>query len=274
MRHLFITFIFILLSIQNSYADKIKVISTILPIASIASFIGGEKIESDFIIKNTGCPHHYSFKPQDMMTLKQADLVIIIDPNFEQFLPSKLNNRIVKLSENFEIKNSNYHIWLSPSSAILMASKIKDELSKIAPKDSEYFNNNFNEFKKQIDLLNAKIKLKLKDAKNNYFVGHDSYFYFEEYYNIKNKGIIFDSQYGLSGQSLENLKKQAKNFDVKCVITDSPIPSAIDNILPKDYKIIYLNSEFDNNYNPSELKEYYLYLLQNAGSKFSECLNN
>ena len=139
-----------------------------------------------------------------------------------------------------------WHIWLNPDNAILIAMKVRDELTKIDPNKEVIYQQRFEEFRQELLDLNAKISKKMMQSLGQpFFVLHDRLQYFEEQFGIEAKGIILENrQLNLSAHQLLKLRKVMHQFDVRKVVKAAADSNfAIDKLETGDpFEIIEIDS--------------------------------
>ena len=98
---LIVLFLSITLSISSVNAD-VKVVTSIKPIHSLASYVMDGVGKPDVIVDGYNSPHGFSLKPSHAKMLENADLVIWIGEDLEAFLEKPLNT-IAKKAKNIEV---------------------------------------------------------------------------------------------------------------------------------------------------------------------------
>ncbi len=98
---LIVLFLSITLSISSVNAD-VKVVTSIKPIHSLASYVMDGVGKPDVIVDGYNSPHGFSLKPSHAKMLENADLVIWIGEDLETFLEKPLNT-IAKKAKNIEV---------------------------------------------------------------------------------------------------------------------------------------------------------------------------
>ena len=77
---------------KASYAEDIKIVSSIKPLHSIVSNVVGDDNSVDLLVDGVYSPHDFQLKPSHMKILQNADVIFYIDDSsLETFLarPSK-----------------------------------------------------------------------------------------------------------------------------------------------------------------------------------------
>ena len=79
-----------LVTISISKAD-IKVVTSIKPIHSLASYVMDGVGKPDLIVDGFNSPHSFSLKPSHAKMIENADLIIWVGEDLEPFLEKPLN---------------------------------------------------------------------------------------------------------------------------------------------------------------------------------------
>ena len=94
-------FIALLTTISISKAE-VKVVASIKPIHSLASYVMDGVGKPDVIVDGYNSPHGFSLKPSHAKMIENADLIIWVGEDLEAFLEKPLNT-IAKKAINIEI---------------------------------------------------------------------------------------------------------------------------------------------------------------------------
>jgi zinc/manganese transport system substrate-binding protein len=168
----------------NLQAQKLKVVTTTSDLASIASEIGGDRIEATSIARGYQDPHFVEPKPSFLLLLRNADLLIVVGLDLEVgWLPPLLEQSrnanirpgapgYLDVSAGVEILDrptstvnrsmgdvhalGNPHYWVDPGNAVRVAMQISNRLTEIRPSDAAYFASRLNDFKKRMNEANAR----------------------------------------------------------------------------------------------------------------------
>ncbi|MDA7713285.1 zinc ABC transporter substrate-binding protein [Candidatus Pelagibacter sp.] len=98
----FILSILSLLTIFTPANAEIKVVTSIKPIHSLASYLMDGVGKPDLIVDGFNSPHGFSMKPSHAKMLQNADLIFWIGEDLENFLEKPLNS-IAKKAEKIEL---------------------------------------------------------------------------------------------------------------------------------------------------------------------------
>lgn len=229
--------------------QKIKVVSSIVPLASIASYVGWDYVESKSLVPVWVSPHWFDLKPSQMIDIKNSDLIVTvgldqIDSFFNKTIAWKNVIKAtdwVKLITWFvdddedEWKEENKaeawidpHLWNSSKNAINLAEKIKDKLSEISPENKAYFEKNVENFKSELELAKKDFaKNTLNKKEKDFIIFHNAYSYLFQDLNINtNKEHVFR----------ENVLASTDSSSVK---------ELIDTIKEKQIKIAFKEPQLD-----------------------------
>ena len=94
--------LFSIFSLVSSANAEIKVVTSIKPIHSLASYVMDGVGKPDVIVDGYNSPHGFSLKPSHAKMLENADLVIWIGEDLEAFLEKPLDT-IAKKAKNIEV---------------------------------------------------------------------------------------------------------------------------------------------------------------------------
>ena len=98
----FILTILSFLTLFTSANAEIKVVTSIKPIHSLASYLMDGVTKPDLIVDGYSSPHGFALKPSHAKMLQQADLIFWVGEDLENFLIKPLNS-IAKKAEKIEL---------------------------------------------------------------------------------------------------------------------------------------------------------------------------
>ncbi len=257
---------------------KLKVLSSIKPIQSIVLAIGGEHVVSDQLIPDYASPHSYAFKPSDLRKIKRADIIFRIDDHFETMLNPLFKSvadqsKIISLAENPKIhflpvasghshadkseheveeehssehqENRDMHIFTSPTNVLLMAKTIASSLSRLAPNKKALYEKNLQTFIKAVNQKTEDMKQDFKSVKKApYFVFHNSWQYFSEFFGLQKPEVIdMQEEITAGAKKILEIRKEIIEDNVHCIFSDPSISRTRKNILTEklDVKTIEID---------------------------------
>ena len=102
IQKLSITLLFLLFTANTSANADIKVVTSIKPIHSLASYLMDGVGKPDLIVDGYASPHGFAMKPSHAKMLQNADLIFWVGEDLESFLEKPLNS-IAKKAEKIEL---------------------------------------------------------------------------------------------------------------------------------------------------------------------------
>ena len=97
-----IALLFLLFAANTSANADIKVVTSIKPIHSLASYLMDGVGKPDLIVDGYNSPHSFAMKPSHAKMLQNADLIFWVGEDMESFLEKPLNS-IAKKAEKIEL---------------------------------------------------------------------------------------------------------------------------------------------------------------------------
>jgi len=114
------------------------------------------------------------------------------------------------------------HIWLDPSNATAMVTRMVGVLSEVDPANAPRYQANGDALKTRLTALNSGIDGKLRPVKTTpYVVFHDAYQYFDKRYGLSPAGsITVDPDRKPSAQRLYSIRKKILDSGAVCVFSE------------------------------------------------------
>jgi ABC-type Zn uptake system ZnuABC Zn-binding protein ZnuA len=160
-------------------ADKLKVVTTLHVLASIAKEVGGDEVEVESLARPIDDPHEVNPTPSRMVTLANADVFMELGLQLELWAENVIDgSRNAKIRRGtpgqqflgkgislLEIPDAslglrsmgdvhpdgNPHVWFDPLNGHALAKNAEDALARIAPDRAETFRKNRKEFDRKLD---------------------------------------------------------------------------------------------------------------------------
>ncbi|MCB4791464.1 MAG: metal ABC transporter substrate-binding protein [Elusimicrobia bacterium] len=210
---------FCILIIGLSPAEAMVKIAASLPdMASIAAYIGGDKVEVFSIAKNNANPHVVEVLPSYMIKVSKADIYLksglSLDQWADEILDGSRNSRIlvadcskgiavlqkpqgkVDASMGDVHPEGNPHYWLDPANGIVIAENVLSVLKAADPANSRQYENNYRSFKEEAQEKITDWKAKMQKVSGSQIISyHSSWVYFASAFNL----IITDNVEPLPG---------------------------------------------------------------------------
>ena len=253
---IFITCVLFLSFANITVNAKVKVVTTIPDFGSIAKEIGGDRVEVKSIVKGYQNPHFVDAKPNYILWLNRADLLIyngldleigwlpvlitgsrnskIISPdsaghlNASVLIPDILDVPTVKVDRSMgDVHPSgNSHYMLDPRNGIRVAAGIAERLKTIDPANLGFYEQNLHVF-------TLKLKERIRVWKNklepftttNLVTYHKSWVYFTNWAGFNEVGYI-EPKPGIppSPSHLAGLIRKMQDNNLKLVLSESFYP--------------------------------------------------
>lgn len=205
--------------------NKIHVFVSILPQADFVKNIGGEKVKVSFMIPPGANPEHYEFTSAQLKGLAQADIYIQIGHIpvekawMDRIVATNPNMIVVDSSQDIKLHHHDPHIWLSPKLVKIQAEHIAKALMEYDQGNNDYYQENLDNFIKELDALDKEIKDKFaKVEQKKFIVYHPAWGYFAHDYGLSEIAIE-DHGKEASAQRLAQLISDAKAAGIKVVFT-------------------------------------------------------
>lgn len=191
-------------------SGKIKISATLFPQYDFARQIAGDKAEITLILPSGMDSHSYEPTPSDIININKSDLFIYtgeyleswandivgdIDTDKTHVLDVSSGIQLVKEEDEHhhdedgdEHHHHEYdpHIWTSPVIAMQMADNIAEALCETDSVNSDYYKQNAENYKKQLQELDSEFREIVADGKRNtiYFGGKFALYYFTQEYGL------------------------------------------------------------------------------------------
>ena len=236
-------------TVPSQAARKLRVVTTIPDLKSLAEAVGGDLVEVDSLTRGTQNFHEAEVRPSMMLKLRRADAVIEngldLDAWADVAIEGSNNPNIlrgargrIEISRGIEVlevpttrvdrsmgdvhPRGNPHFSLDPGLAPVITQTIVDGLARLAPENRAAFEQNRKAFLAQLDQRMAewtKLMEPVKGAK--VVVYHPDLIYFLKRFGLVQVGMVEDRP-GIppSPQHLVNLIRAMKDEKVKVVLVE------------------------------------------------------
>ena len=295
----FIISILSLLTIFTPANAEIKVVTSIKPIHSLASYLMDGVGKPDLIVDGFNSPHGFSMKPSHAKMLQNADLIFWIGEDLESFLEKPLSS-IAKKAEKIElieIKGLNVlkfrernifdehdhddheghghgeydpHVWLDPINAKVILKEMTEHLIENDSKNASTYKSNLDKALKDIDKLTIDVMTELNESTSS-IVFHDAYQYFEKRFNVKILGAFTVNTDVMPGaEQLSEIREIIEHDKVKCIFSEPQFNPDIIKVVAKDMNIkTGVVDPLGATLNPG--KNLYFDLIRNMSASFKGC---
>lgn len=199
--------------------EKVQVVTTIETFADLARRVGGDRVEVQSLSHGYQDPHFVEAKPNLMVVLNRADLLVRVGLELEiGWLPPLVvgsrNERIQRgqqgdldlstVIEPLDVPTTkidrsqgdihpmgNPHYWLPPVNAVRCAKGIRDRLEQLRPQDKAYFDAQFKQFVDELKVSATKWEAIAKPLSGLKIVTyHQSWSYVSKWLHLDEVGYI------------------------------------------------------------------------------------
>jgi zinc/manganese transport system substrate-binding protein len=205
-RILLILSLSLLIAAQAAFA-RVKVAASLPDLASIASYIGGDRVEAFSIARNTSDPHSVEVLPTYMVKVSRAEVYLkvglALDQWADQIIDGARNSKIlvVDCSKGINVlekptgkvdasmgdvhPDGNPHYWLDPDNGVIIAQTITAALTTVDPSDASVFAANLDKFKSELAERLPAWKVAASDINSrNIITYHSSWPYFAQAFDF------------------------------------------------------------------------------------------
>lgn len=233
---------------QTTPGEKKVVVTSIRPIELIVKSLSGDLYSTRSIVSGSQSPHHISLKPSQLKLIREADLFIWVDPEFEYFLSRSVKalqkNKVLRLStlsrlqwphtESEHVHNDHerslnhghghaghdFHLWLDPRNTNVIVESVAKKLISLDGKNEPLIT------ERKIKLLRALNEIELRwlaefagFEEMPYIAFHAAYGHFENFVNLHASITVNDvPDEQISARQLRQLKQRASNS--VCILAD------------------------------------------------------
>lgn len=261
-----------LLVSRNAYS-QIQVVTSLPDLASIAEYVGGDKVEVFSIAKGYQNPHFVDPKPSYIIKLSRADMFITVGLDLElgwspQLLQSSRNSKIQKgnpgyvdASEGISLLQvptttsreegdihiyGNPHYWLDPVRGKQIAQTIYEHLADLSPEDESTFAENLQAFNEKIDSKLAEWQSKMEPYREADIIAyHNEWVYFEERFGL-NIVDFLEPKPGIppTPSQLVKIINEIKANDIKVIINSPYYSSSSPDVVARntDAKVVQMST--------------------------------
>ena len=238
-------------SAGDSADDRLLVATTVSPITSIASAVGGDRVQIEGIVPEGTNSHTYEPEPRTAELLSTADLILINGLKLED--PTKdlaeanmsPDARLVEIGTEVlpesdyiydfsfpeEDGKPNPHLWTDPTYAIKYAALIRDQFSELDPDNADYYAANYVAFEEKLNELADAIRTDQQTVPEGglkLVTYHDAYAYFAKNFGWTIVGALQPKSFSdPSPSEVASLIEQIKAEGVPTIFGSEVFPSKV-----------------------------------------------
>jgi len=191
---------------SDQAGQEIKISATIFPLYDIAQNIGGEKINVKLIAPPGASPHTFEVTAEQVKKMQNTKIIFAIGHGLDEWTAQITSSipgaQTFTVSKNIDLHESNHesheeehghhhgdvnpHYWLNINNAKIISKNILDELTRLDPQNTEYFQNNYNEYLQALEQADQEINNILGSISSKKMITmHDAWPYFAEEYGLE-----------------------------------------------------------------------------------------
>lgn len=238
-------------STDSVASDTLLVATTVSPITSIASSIGGDRVLVEGIVPEGTNSHTYEPAPQVAELLSKADIIFINGLKLEDPTADLARENMKSGAELIEIGSQtlpesdyiydfsfprsegkpNPHLWTDPLFAIKYAAVIRDEFTKRDPANAAYYEANYKKFDKQATALADALRADQQTVPAGnlkLLTYHDAYAYFAKDFGWEVIGAVQPRNFSdPTPAEVASLIEQVKRQKVPTIFGSEVFPSSV-----------------------------------------------
>lgn len=226
--------------------DKLNIVVSIYPLKEFTEKIAGDKVNVTCLVPDNMEPHDYEPKTKDFQELIKSKAFIYNGLGMESWV-DQVNEVIsdkgvlsVDSSVGVEVREEedtiDPHIWLSLKNAEVQSENIKNTLVKIDEKNKQYYEDNYNKFKGELETLYNEYKPKFDSlSEKNFITGHAAFGYLCRDFGLTQKSVenLF-AEGEPTPKQLEELVDFCKEKNIKTVFSESLASPKVSETLAKE----------------------------------------
>jgi zinc transport system substrate-binding protein len=267
----------------SQVSERHKILVTFYPIYKFTKAVGGEKVDVSVIIPSGVEPHDWEPTVQDIENLKKSKMVIINGAGLELWISKLVSANpditVIDSSKNIQLLQKDEgksmtdpHIWLDPVLVKMQIQNIADGLIRTDPVNADYYQQNANQYKTKLDLLNNKIRTDLSGCnKKDFLAFHDAFSYFSKEYGLHQNTIVggLNPEAEPTATKLEEITQKAQTLGINVVFTEEAVNPQISKVIADEIhgKVLVLSPLEVTNINDD-----YIEKMQNNLSNLKEAL--
>ncbi|BFM10005.1 zinc ABC transporter substrate-binding protein ZnuA [Simiduia litorea] len=284
--------VFLLALCGSLSVQAAKLVVSIEPLAMLVEPLLGPNDSLHVLLKPNTSPHHYSLKASDMRALQQADLILWVGPDLEQFLQKPLATAPASLQLD-QLLNLTWptvpgqadslhahahitrdpHLWLNPDNAAIVAAAVAQRLAAIAGADGAAVQARLAVMMTRLAAIGAELEIMLGDLRGvQFMVYHQAYGHWNQRFGLSQlSAVSLTPEQKPGARHIYQLKAQAKQ--AQCLVAEAFYDNQSTQQLAKELGLpLVLLDPLGTNVASGEHR--YETLLRNLALDMKSCLNH
>lgn len=221
--------------------EKLAVLASIRPLSLLVQDLTqGLPVEVATLLPANADPHNWSMRMSDRTRLQNANLIVWLGPDFENFLAKTLHSHksLAHLQlgdlpalqwpeEHHDHHEHDHHghghdmhLWLNPANAMEIHQALAEKIVQLRPDWKQTVQHNLQQQIAQLEKLRADIQQRLSAHSQHSFIAyHDAYGHFVAAFDLHQLNAVNQSsEQRLSAKALHQLQNQARN--ARCLMAE------------------------------------------------------
>ena len=239
---------------------KLTVVTTLFPVYDFARAVAGDQAEVTLLLPPGVEPHSFEPKPEDMVRISKADLVVYTNQYMEPWAVKLLKTiatkpvvvdaskgiTLLKAGPEEEAEHApegehhgwmDPHVWLDFANAQVMVQNIADGLIAKDPAHKDYYLSNARAYQRQLQQLDADYRAGLANCGKKVFL-HGGHYAFG--YLAKRYGLSYHSAQAINPDSeptpakIAELIREMRSNDLKYVYCEELLSPATAEMIARE----------------------------------------
>lgn len=202
---------------------KLKVATTIFPLADIVENIGNGRVEVVNLVPPGASPHTFEVTPSSIKQLQNTQVIFAIGGSLDAWTANILSvgNEVEVYSVNQGIERQPFHVvhehehehegeireghrheangldphyWLSTENVKIMAANVAEKLSELDPDNAPFYRSNLIAYQSELNEVHNQIEIILENLEfRDLIVFHESWNYFADEFDLEIVGVFVSS---------------------------------------------------------------------------------
>jgi zinc transport system substrate-binding protein len=201
-------------SLADDEAPALKVFASVLPVQTFVDAVGGERVDTEVMVRPGQSPATYDPSPKQVAALAEADLYVRVGVPFEDAWMKRIQAAnpgmsILDLRDGLPLRTleahdhghdhahdqahpdqdaeaMDPHIWTSPPLVRAMATALRERLSALDPEGAALYARNQQRFDAELQALHEALEARLAELDQRAFlVYHPAWGYFADTYDLE-----------------------------------------------------------------------------------------
>ncbi len=241
----------LLISVNTWAVTSVQVVTSFSILEDISRNILPSKFEIHNIVGAGQDSHGYQTTPQDYLSFRKADLILLVGENFEPWAQSTIKKIKTKAKIYYVTKNTDLiklpsphhhdhdhtsmlfdpHFWQSPQLVMQMIQNLSMYLQAEYPDSKIDIETKTSEYLKKIKALQLQYKTefeKLDSSSKKMVISHNSFQYFAKEFNVIVDSPLDASQEGdTSVKRISKLVQKIKDEKINSLFLEKSSPAAL-----------------------------------------------